>query len=869
MAPSQANGSTSPVKAVQVANGNSAGIDTLQLENLLLRDEDIFQTSLNSEDYLESLAPIIKDAIKVNGLAELITKLNDIVKDKDEELNDISLSSTKDINSCIESIDKVHEESADLNRSLLGVSAVLNKSVYELLARKKNLIKTKEVASKINETSVVLNLCVQVLEITNKIHELIKQHRYFSALKLIDELTNVHLPKVENFSFAVKIYDSIPHLTKMIKDESFDNLGKWLSVNLERKIQGIGVVLFDNLFEIQDYWDKIRNDKNQTTFVAHRLNSPIERSMRDPSLNFDIFSDKDMGISLSTIFDAILVYQTLNESKFLAKLYHKEWLKKYNRIIYPITSSSSSMKGTSGLKYNESVAEFANLQALEEYLKKIAAFFVMDNQINLATKFLLRTSANSSDLWDSYVIKLKPVLLQYLRSHKLNLDELTEFKDLVGNFLQILENYDYKIEELYEVLVVIFRDHFGPELIQQFRLDFLDSIQSDHYMPLVVAEKRDYDNVMRICWYTEDADFAPGKVRSMPVSFPFSEDYVHYCLGVRSLLEDILQFITQHYGYELNELNNIIVNELFEKVLGDEKGVGISNDIREFISKNTNNKEIIAQSYTNLEYYLYSLYEIGRLLNRRLRLFNGIGIRNMDAHGTYTLKAYELFSEVRKYSELAIFAMVDQKVAELLDMVEYDDWLPRVRNSEANFSIKDFAMFLENLFTSIFSNLPRQLRTLGLFRSFDVVAQRFLSILQDAGRYNRIAIENFDLDIKHLEESMGSLYSTQDSEEGGGSVALQSTFTELRQCIDLLLTGNYDEFAKNSGYRMREFDRIRLEDGMKLISKIRTSEEDELGANMSGDEGLNTSVHSIDLTQQSIMKGGKLFGRFKLPGDGA
>lgn len=854
------NGSTSKrdsqVKgAAQGKQMNGTNLDTIQLENLLLRDEDIFQTSLNSEDYLESLAPIVKGALKVNGLSNLISKLNDIVKDKDDELNELSLNSTQDIDSCVDSIDNVHLNSSELNANVLQASSFLSKSVYDLILKKKDLIKSKEVTSKINETTVVLSLCIQVLEITNKTHELIKQHKYFSALKLIDELTNIHLPKVENLSFAIKIYDSIPHLTKMIRDESFESLCRWLSILTEKRIREIGPSLFENLHDLQNNWDKIRKNKNNDTFLAHRLNSPIELAMRDPVYNYDITQDIDMGIDLSDLFDAILVYQTLNELTYLSTSYHKEWLKRYNRAIYPITSSVNNNNDKS--KYNETIAHFPNFESLSDYLKKISAFFIADKHINLATKFQIRNNGASNDLWDSYVLKLKPVLLNHLHSNNFSLTELTEFKDLIGDFLQLMENNNYKITELYEILTIIFRDYFGPELIQEFRLQFIESIQSDHYMPLVVNDKIDYENVMAICWYKSDSSFAPKNVKSMPISFPFSEDYLHYCYGIRRLLENIVDFISQHYTADLSELNNIIVNDIFEKVLGDEPGVGISNDIKEFIKKNSNNKEIIAQSYTNLDYYLYSLYEIGALLNRRLRSINGIGVHNIDANGTFTLKAIELFSKVRKFSEDAIFNMVDLKIRELLDMVEYDDWLPEVRNTEPNFSIKDFALFLENLFTSIFSNLPQTLRTLGLFRTFDFVAEHFLNTLKDVDRYNKIAIENFDLDIKHLEQSMSGLYTSQNesAESGGGNVALQSTFIELRQCVDLLLLDNYEDFTRNSSLRMRRFDRLKFEDGVELISKMQLNDDDdEAMMNLFGnDDTMNSSSHSID--NQSVLSG--------------
>ncbi|GEQ67035.1 hypothetical protein JCM33374_g698 [Metschnikowia sp. JCM 33374] len=817
MAPAQINGSS--------ANGrnDTTSFDTLQLENLLIRDADAFQTSLSSEDYLDSLAPIITDALKANALSDFITKLNDIVKGKDAELSEKSLNSANDINTCIDSIDQVSDQSNTLRGNLKQVNDFLNKSVFELIAKKKALIKTRETSSKINETIVVLNICIQVLEITNKIHDWIKQHKYFSALKLIDELTSIHLPKVKDFSFSVKIYDSVPHLTSMIKGESFDTAAKWLSTQIERKIEPISEAVFANLEELNQNWEAVRTDKNSVALLPHRLNSAVELSMRDPSLNINIFEVPELGINLAPIYDCILVYQSLGELPSLCASYHKEWMRKYQRIIYPITLSSNAKEKSAF--YQEPAVSFNGIAALEAYLQKIAGFFTVDKQLNTKTKFELRSNDTADDLWESFAIKLKPVLLQHLQGRKWGLDDLNEladYKDILGNFLQVMENSQYRTNELHEILMIIFKQYFGPILIQHFRIEFNESMQSDHFMPLVVTDKVDYDNVMKICWYKKDASFAPRNFQAVPISFPFSEDYVHYCLGMRTLLQDVIDFTTKHYSTDFSELNQIIVNEIFEKVLGDEPGIGICNDIKEFIDRNQNNKEIVAQTYTNLEYYLFSLYEIGKVIDRRLRTQNGIGIINIDTNSVFKLKAIELFAKVRKFSEDAIFKMVDQKVSELLDMVEYDDWFPSEENHDPNFFILDFSLFLENLFNSIFSNLPSSFRTLGLFRSYDFISEYFLNLLNNTESFNKTAIINFDVDVKHLETSMANLIGNQAQiEEEGGSVALQSTFAELRQSIDLLLLENHDEFIKNPSFRMRRFDRLKYESALQLIRKLK------------------------------------------------
>ncbi|RCK59455.1 Exocyst complex component SEC15 [Candida viswanathii] len=720
---STSNGSKGTPKIPPKANGPI--VDSLPLENLLLQ-----------------LAPIMKNAIRNNGLNDLIVKLNEIVKAKDVELNQASMESADEINSSINTVDNIHKEADGLREQFSQISSRLNRSAYELKSRK--------------TVYIVLNECIQVLELMNKILELIRQTKYFLALKLIDEMINIHIQKVENFSFAKKIVDSIPHLTMMVKDESFENLSKWLSLNLERKLQAIAGGLYNNLDDLHNNW----------------INSPVELALREPELNYNIFEDDSLQISLNSVFDAILVYLTLQELEILSSAYYKEWMTKYSRVIYPITTASVGKKDV----------VFDNNE-LYEYLRKIAAFFVADKQLNLVTKFQL-------------------VLIQLLmhRDFK-DIAELSAFKTIIGEFLQIMDNNDYDVSELYEVMMMIFKDYYVTLTVQSFRKQFVSSIQSDHYRPLIVSDKASYNGIIANAWYKKDASFVPENVKEFPVTFPFSEDYVHFCFHIRKLIKDILRFTEDYYSYEIGELNNIIVNNIIEVVLSGEKGFGIGYEIKQFIDRNENNKEITAQTYTNLEYYLLSF-------EYRIEETHWYGVHNIDANDTFTLHAVDTFVQLKKHAEGTIFKMVDTKINELLDMVEYDDYLPVERNAEANFAIKDFALFLENLFTSIFSNLPLQLRTLGLFRTYDFVSEYFLNVLNDA---------------RYIEASMKHLHGVKDDADlgNGGNVALETTFTELRQCIDLLNLDDYDEFVNNSSFRMRQFDRVKYEEGMALIKKMK------------------------------------------------
>lgn len=72
-----------------------------------------------------------------------------------------------------------------------------------------------------------------------------------------------------------------------------------------------------------------------------------------------------LQINLNAVYDAVLVYQTLQELDTLSSAYHKEWMSKYSRVIYPITTASVSKKDV----------VFDNNE-LYEYLRKIAAFLL-------------------------------------------------------------------------------------------------------------------------------------------------------------------------------------------------------------------------------------------------------------------------------------------------------------------------------------------------------------------------------------------------------------------------------------------------------------------------------------------------------------
>lgn len=780
------------------------------IELILKKESEIIQSLFSCDNPIERLTSILKEKIKNNQLGELIGGLNEMAKSTEEDLKRIFLSSSEDISNYLNFIDNNQVFAEEMNNKVQNVMERINQNICEVVEEKNIEIKKKDKMNKINETIIVLDMCRSMFYLSNKIHIMIKKEKFYSSLKLIDVLEHIHLPKFENFDFVNKISELIPLLKSKIETRSFENLVKWHNIEMERNLGTTADIIYNNLEILQNTWKNFKKDNSE--FSSYKLNSPVELSVRYTLLKSNNFLNENFVSNMDIMHNTILVYQMLNQLKKLSMLYHKEIINKYNKMVYPII-----------IILSESDNKFTNITELNDFLRKVASFFLIDNKINESTRYVIRSRESSNELWSSFQKKIAIVLESFLNTYKFEtVDEIISFKDVLGNFIQIMKNGDYRISPLYVYLIKIFRDFYIPFLIKNFRSNFIESIQSDHFMPLVVSLKKDYDSILKVCWYSPEMFDSLGDIKHGPISFPFSEDYVNFCLCVKLNFEDLIEFIDCYYAFDISLINDLILKNFFEKILSFEDNVGVCKDLQDFIQKNFDVKEIISQFYTNLEYYLFALNEISDMINSSLKKHTGLGIYS-DKNEKYVLKAINHFTELKNYSEKLIFDMVDSKISALLEFLNYDDWFPTIKNKEANYSIKDFCLFLENLFLSLFSVLPKNIKLLGFVRTYETIWKHFSKSLKNASSFNRISIMNFDLDIKFIENLMNRLKSSFLNVSFPIDEKLDKTFSELRQYVDLLKLDSFDEFIKNPQYRKEHFYQIEYNDGLKLIEKLSNS----------------------------------------------
>ncbi|ODQ80846.1 hypothetical protein BABINDRAFT_161049 [Babjeviella inositovora NRRL Y-12698] len=765
------------------------------LEQLLAPTDDLFLSSLSSEDFLENLAPLVKDSLATNSLNSLLTKLEGIATQKDAELEQLTQDSTEDILAAIEGISLVKANSDTIKDQILEVSSNLERTGYELVARKKSLVQCKAVRARIQETTATLNACLYVLELTNKVLELIRERRYYNALRNLEDLSHVHLREVGDFAFAAKIAQSIPALQQMIQNDSLENVTKWMA-RVEKMLPAVGGVLFGHMRDVSAHWASAC--AASPALDNYMVNTPVERALRSVDLSLDLFDPAlSLQLDLTVVYDAILVYQTVHQMDFFIDSFQTEWLKKKERVIRPLSLDTNSQVS---FEYDE----------LKAYIHKVAAFFAVDRAVTAHTHGKLRTEKDNNDLWGAFMLLCSPMLRAFIDDLD-TMDEFHQTRDLLGGFCQVMENCGYNVvaSGLYGCLVHLF-ERYSHALIRIFAHTFAANIDEDDCMPMVIQDPGLYAQVVAVCWYEPpEAELT----KRFPRALPFSNILPLSCQQIQTFVLDHTKFIANFYAHDGNVLWGILIDNIehiLSQVICEKYTAKLTSTTREEISQNLINLEFFLHSAKELAEYL-SVLKIGGILR--------------DVH----LSSIARFVQTKKIAEDSLFGSVDKRIEDFMGIVEYD-WFTTVRSDQPNYIINDIGRFVEDMFIQTFSNLPGSVKTLLLFRTFDKLADHFLGFLQDAPEFTPVAIENFDLDVTLLENTINDLDAGTEppasKKAQKSAVSLSSTFTELRQTINLLREGNLEGY-KDSTVRMRKYDRIKQDDAVALLNKLQTEDEED------------------------------------------
>ena len=255
-----------------------------------------------------------------------------------------------------------------------------------------------------------------MLKLANYVHDLLGKKNYYSALRALDELQNVHLKEITRFKIAELIQKSVPATKKLIADAVMTDLNTWL-FRIRETSQFLGEVAF--------YHTEQRRTRHKDRCEAFpylnsfKLNSAIEL-VSDETEEFDVLDNEDVQVDFSPLFECLHIHNALGQTdKFRAE--YAATRRQQKELLMPASVTLNDAEGAS----------------LSEFLEGMAGFALVE-KATLQKTPNLRSAADVDELWDSMCQSAVSLISNALHEVT-NAEVLLKIKGHVALFIQTME----------------------------------------------------------------------------------------------------------------------------------------------------------------------------------------------------------------------------------------------------------------------------------------------------------------------------------------------------------------------------------------------------------------------------------------------
>jgi hypothetical protein len=172
---------------------SEADIDQ-QLQQIHLLD------SSSTSENVEQLGPIIKNIHATRQQDAYLRTLRNLAESKEAEIQQICGDNYQDFVSSVSTMLNVRSSTNNLRDRIISLDDSVDQAGRALAEKKKGLLKAKKAAMHLDEAIETLQACLRLLDLVNRIGELIKQGKYYSALRVCSAFqrcfTKIDLPSV-------------------------------------------------------------------------------------------------------------------------------------------------------------------------------------------------------------------------------------------------------------------------------------------------------------------------------------------------------------------------------------------------------------------------------------------------------------------------------------------------------------------------------------------------------------------------------------------------------------------------------------------------------------------------------------------------
>ncbi|XP_078499531.1 exocyst complex component 6 isoform X3 [Lissotriton helveticus] len=163
-----------------------------------------------------------------NAHQRFMEKLDARIRNHDREIEKMCNFHHQGFVDAITELLKVRAEAEKLKVQVIDTNRRLQDAGKEMISQTEAGIRCRIQQRNIATVVDRLQLCLPALEMYSKLKEQMNVKRYYSALKTMEQLENIYLPKTDQYRFCQIMVENLPKLREEIKEISMSDLKDFL-----------------------------------------------------------------------------------------------------------------------------------------------------------------------------------------------------------------------------------------------------------------------------------------------------------------------------------------------------------------------------------------------------------------------------------------------------------------------------------------------------------------------------------------------------------------------------------------------------------------------------------------------------------------
>ncbi|KAF4575090.1 hypothetical protein EYR36_006446 [Pleurotus pulmonarius] len=711
----------------------------------------------SSSENLEQLGPVIKQIHTNKQQEAYLRTIHGLIESKDAEIEKICADNYQDFISSVSTMFTVKAYTDKMKENIAGLDANVSQLGRGLVDKKRTLLRTRKTAANLDEGIDSLQACLRVLDVVNRVGEMVQAGKYWSALRSLEDIESMPPTSLSQTPFFQHLLSSLPSLRTQIKDAVTASVKQWL-LEIRNISAEVGRLAMDAMDARNRRW-RARRDRDPLLQTV-RVGSAVELVTYEKT-EFNVLDNEHITVDFKPLYECIHIYSTLNSLDDLRRSYQAD-RKAQSDLILPNPLP---------------------LPLLQSLTQEISGFFLIETRV-LDTTDNFRSERDVEELWEAVVSRLSIGVDNALQVET-DPGAFLQAKEYLTSFMATLESPIYQTNSMSAFLLLLF-EKYALLLEKQFSRRFENIVLQDDHLPLQAETSQEVDSVLDVVWLGEE-EKEQLRQTPVPLVFPWSQTFYLCCQDIRSFIQKFYQFIE---GISQTGRNDELLCKSLDALLSNY----VSKCIGQRLAGTTTLSQI-AQIITNLEYFQAACPSIETFLTNS----RGCPMK---------LSASSSFQTTLTRALERVTGLITSKLDDFFELSEYD-WTPRHREDTPSMYLYELINWLTTVVDSLV--IKEDYKDEAYKGAVAYIAECLMDFLtgRNVAVMNESAISNILVDVDFLENELKRI----------GRAHLCSVFTELRLTTSIPLENAVQDFLIAAN-RLKSYSVVRPKRLQALLEKL-------------------------------------------------